>query len=115
MASTYTPAELFGSGSLLKENFTAGTPYTITITDKNITGAAYLFLQTKPHNPALPYYLSGSTITATNGGGVIIEPYQAGMVINTTGTTEFVWTPGVNVVGSNVYISATGYVGASIA
>ena len=104
MASTYTQTELIGSGSLLKENFTAGTPYTITITNKSITGDAYLFLETLTYNSSLPYYLSGSTITATNGGGVIIEDWKAGMVINPEGTTEFVWTPLINVTGANVYI-----------
>jgi hypothetical protein len=115
MASTYTPEELANSGITLKENFTAGNTYTMTITDKSITGTSYLFLETQPHDSSLPYYLSGSSFSLTNAVGDIIEFYKAGIVIDKDGTTTIDWTPAVDVTGSDVYIKATGNIGVEIA
>ena len=93
MASTYTPEELARSGTALKENFTAGNTYTMTITDKSLTGASYLFLETRPHQ-SLPYYLSGSVFDLTNAVGDIVEFYKAGIVIDKEGTTTIDWKLG---------------------
>lgn len=115
MASTYTSNELLGSGSVLKEDFTSGTEYTITITDKDILGSAYLFLETKLHDSSLPGYLSGSTLSGSFVGGEVVEYYKAGINVYPDGTSEIKWTPAVDVTGNNVYIKATGNIGASIA
>lgn len=115
MASTYTPAELAQSGIALKEDFTAGNTYTMTITDKSITGSAYLFLESKLHDSTLPYYLSGSSFSLTNAVGDIIEFYKAGIVIDKKGTTTIDWTPSIYVTGSDVTVKATGNIGLSIA
>lgn len=114
MASTYTPEELARSGTALKENFTAGNTYTLTVTDKSITGTSYLFLETQPHQ-SYPYYLSGSVFDLTNAVGDIVEFYKAGIVIDKEGTTTIDWTPAVDVTGSDVYIKATGNIGVDIA
>ncbi len=114
MASTYTPNELKDSGVLLKENFAAGTEYTIDITNKNITGSAYLFLETKLHDSSLPGYLSGSILSGSFVGGAIVEFYKAGINIYPEGASEIKWTPGEAVRGQNVYIKATGNIGAEI-
>lgn len=113
MASTYTPGELANSGITLKENFTAGNTYTLTVTDKSLTGASYLFLETRPHL-SLPYYLSGSVFDLTNAVGDIVEFYKAGIVIDKKGTTTIDWTPAVDVTGSDVYIKTTGNIGVDI-
>ena len=115
MASTYTPEELANSGTTLKENFTAGNTYTLTVTDKSITGTSYLFLETQLHDSSLPYYLSGSTFNLTNAIGDIIEFYKAGIVINKDSITTIDWTPSIGVTGSDVYIKATGNIGIEIA
>lgn len=114
MASTYTPEELAQSGIALKENFTAGNTYTMTVTDKSITGASYLFLETRLHDSSLPYYLSGSTFDLTNAIGDVIEFYKAGIVIDKNSTTTIDWTPSIDVTGSDVYVKATGNIGLSI-
>ena len=114
MASTYTPAELKDSGVVLKENFTANTEYTITITNKSITGSAYLFLETKTYDSSLPQYLANSDFSGSFVGGAIVEEYKAGINLFPEGTSEIKWTPKVDVTGANVYIKATGNVGASI-
>jgi len=115
MASTYTPAELAQSGIALKEDFTAGNTYTMTITDKSITGSAYLFLESKLHDSTLPYYLSGSSFSLTNAVGDIVEFYKTGIVIDKEGTTTIDWTPSIYVTGSDVTVKATGNIGLSIA
>lgn len=115
MASSYTPEELAQSGIALKENFTAGNTYTMTVTNKSITGTSYLFLETRLHDSSLPYYLSGSVFDLTNAVGDIIEFYKAGIVINKEGTTTIDWTPSIPVRGEDVYIKATGNIGVEIA
>ena len=114
MASTYTQAELVGSGSLLKQNFTANTQYTITVTNKALTGSAYLFLETKTYDDSLPYYLSGSEFSGSFVGGQVVEEWKAGINVFPEGTSEIKFTPRINVTGANVYIKATGNIGASI-
>jgi len=114
MASTYTPEELAQSGIALKENFESGSTYTMTVTDKSITGASYLFLETRLHDSSLPYYLSGSVFSLTNAVGDVVEAYKAGIVVDKTGTTTIEWTPTIDVIGSNVYIKATGGIGVDI-
>ena len=63
MASNYSPTELFGTGSFLKENFTAGVENTICLTkvvlpssfradngdviDTTRTSSNYLFMETR--------------------------------------------------------------------
>ena len=117
MASTYTPIELRDSGSFLKEDFNAGNSYQIDVYPSNPTdpNIYYLFLHTRTYaDPALPLYFSGSTCTVIqSGSGVVIEDYKMGMNCDPdfnggNVTSSFLWTPQVDVVGSNVYISATG-------
>ncbi len=114
MASTYTQAELVGSGSLLKQNFTANTQYTITVTNKALTGSAYLFLETKTFDDSLPYYLSGSEFSGSFVGGQVVEEWKAGINVFPEGISEIKFTPRINVTWANVYIKATGNIGASI-
>lgn len=117
MASTYTWNELIDSGSFLKENFTAGNSYQIDIYPDSSTdpNQYYLFLHTRTYaDPSLPLYFDGSTCTVIqSGSGVEIEPYKMGMNCDPdfnggNVTSSFLWTPAVDVIGSNVYISATG-------
>ena len=116
--ATYSPAELDGDGILLKENLAASTTYTFTITDKtNLSGSAYLFLETILH-------LSGSEVTASfqgavvdnkiNTTGEIIEDYKMGIVIFKEGTSEFDFTPANIIDSTKVKIKATGYIGCEI-
>lgn len=115
MASTYTQAELFGTGSLLKQDFTANTEYTISITDKDIEGSAYLFMETLTYTSTpLPAYFSGSEFSGSYVNGAVTDNYTQGITIFPEGTSEIKWTPKVNVTGANVYIKATGNIGASI-
>lgn len=116
--ATYSPSELDGNGILLKENLTASTTYTFTITDKtNLSGSAYLFLETTPH-------LSGSEVTAsfqeavvdqkTNTTGEIIEDFKMGIVILKEGASTFDFTPSKIIDSTKVRIKATGYIGCEI-
>ena len=61
MASTYTPTELAGSGSLLKENFESNSTFELTITNKSLTSSGYLVMETNhPTATVLPTYFEGS-------------------------------------------------------
>ena len=115
--ATYTPSELAGSGILLKDNMniTPGSSYRFDITNKNITGAGYLFLYTRLHDSSIPQYFNGSTVTGKlNCGGEIILPYQVSIVIFKEGNSRFFLNPADLIAKDNVYISATGNIGATI-
>ena len=118
MASNYSPTELFGNTTKLKENFTAGTEYTIAIQKQatsTTTGSSYLFMETVTYaTPALPLYFSGSSFSGSNVYGGQTDNYTQGIYIPAEGTSEIKWTPAVNVTGANVYFKATGLISASI-
>ena len=118
MASNYSPTELFGTGSLLKENFTAGTEYTIAL-QKTVIGSTvsntYLMMETLTFTtPALPLYFSGSSYSGSNVYGGQTDNYTQGIYVPAEGASEIKWTPAVNVTGANVYFKATGLISASI-
>ena len=116
MASTYTPEQLDGDGIIAAQGFTAGTPYTLTITNKATPGSCYLvfsatFLETSP------LIFSGSTFTYTNVTDVVLDEYGnhfAG-VIEPQGTSSIVWTPAITILPGAATIQATGNIGLSIA
>ena len=116
MASVYTWDELIDTGSFLKENFVAGNSYQIDVypNTNDDPNNYYLFLHTRTYDSSLPYYFSGSTCTVIqSGSGVTIEEWKMGMNCDPefnggNVTSSFLWTPAVDVTGSNVYISATG-------
>ena len=115
--ATYSQSELAGSGILLKDNMntTPGSSYRFDITNKDVTGACYLFLYTRLHNSSIPQYFNGSTITSKqNCGGEIILPYQVSIVIFKEGNSRFFLSPADLIVKDNVYISATGNIGVTI-
>jgi len=115
MASTYTPNELIGSGSLLKENFESGSTFELTITNKSLTGTGYLFMETLTYPPStLPLYFSGSDWSGSNALGAVYDNYTQGINIEIDGATTILWTPAIDVTGSNVYIKATGGFGVEI-
>jgi len=115
MASTYTQVELVGSGSLLKQNLNPSTTYTIEITDKAITGSAYFFLETKTYDTSLPVYFDGATISGSFVGGGVEDGYKIGINVFPEGASEIKLTTGAEAIqGANVYIKATGYIGAVI-
>lgn len=120
MASNYSPTELFGSVTKLKENFTAGTEYTISLLKVEVsssaaTSSAYLFMETQtyPSSP-LPLYFSGSSFSGSNVYGGQTDNYTQGIYIPAGGVSEIKWTPAVNVTGADVYFKSTGLVSASI-
>ncbi len=120
MASNYSPTELFGSVTKLKENFTAGTEYTISLLKVEVsasaaTGSTYLFMETQtyPSSP-LPLYFSGSSFSGSNVYGSQTDNYTQGTYIPAGGFSEIKWTPAVDVTGANVYFKSTGLVSASI-
>lgn len=118
MASTYTPTELMDSGILSKQQFTASTTYTFTITDKDVEGACYLFLEAPLHDASLPLYFEGSTFgSLANVTSITSDLFgnHFGAVIQPQGTSTFQWTPAVTVPSGGVYVKATGNIGLSIA
>jgi hypothetical protein len=115
MASTYTPDEIKDSGILLKQNLSSNTTYTIEITDKAITGSAYFFLETRTYDNSLPVYFDGATISGSFVGGGVEDGYKIGINIFPEGASEIKLTTGTEEVrGENVYIKATGNIGAVI-
>ena len=117
MASTYTQAELMDSGVVSKQQFTASTTYTFTITNKNIIGNCYLFLEAPLHDSSLPLYFEGSTFSNLNNITSITPDLfgnHFGAVIQLEGTSTFQWTPNVTIPSGGVYIKATGNIGLSI-
>ncbi len=115
MASTYTPGEIKDSGILLKQNLSSNTTYTIEITDKAITGSAYFFLETKTYDTSLPVYFNGATISGSFVGGGVEDGYKIGINIFPEGASEIKLTTGAEAIqGANVYIKATGNIGAVI-
>jgi hypothetical protein len=120
MASNYSPTELFGSITKLKENFTAGTEYTISLLKVEVsasaaTGSTYLFMETQtyPASP-LPLYFSGSIFSGSNVYGSQTDNYTQGTYIPASGFSEIKWTPAVDVIGADVYFKSTGLISASI-
>jgi hypothetical protein len=119
MASNYSSTELFGTGSLLKENFTAGTEYTIALQKTEVSASTisntYLMMETLTYTtPALPLYFSGSIYSGSNVYGGQTDNYTQGIYVPSDGVSEIKWTPAVNVTGANVYFKATGLISASI-
>ena len=121
MASNYSPTELLGKGTLLKEDFTAGVENTICLRkigvsqDKALTGSTYLFMETRtyPDSP-LPLYFSGSVFSGSNVYGGQTDNYTQGIYIPAEGVSEIKWTPAVDIVGADIYFKATGLISASI-
>ena len=114
MASTYSSSELKGSGINLKENLTATTTYTFSITSSS-TGQSYLFIRNKLHDATLPAYFEGSTIdNLSDTVGQIIESYKIGIGSFKDPNSSFDFTPIVNITGNDVVISATGDISVSI-
>lgn len=120
MASNYSPTELFGSVTKLKEDFTAGTEYTISLLKVEVsasaaTGSTYLFMETQtyPASP-LPLYFSGSIFSGSNVYGSQTDNYTQGTYIPASGFSEIKWTPAVDVIGADVYFKSTGLISASI-
>ena len=117
MASTYTPNEIKDSGLLSKQQFTASTTYTFTVTDKDIPGSCYLALETPLPNTSLPLYFDGSTFgNLTNVTAVELDIFgnHFAAVIEPQGTSTFEWTPDVTIPLGGVYIKATGNIGLSV-
>lgn len=115
MASTYTKAELTGKGTLLKEDFTAGTEYQIVIIGKQESSGKYLFMESLTYTDTpLPLYFSGSVWSGSNAGGAVYDNYTQGINVYPEGTTEIFWTPAVDITGANVYFKAIGNIAASI-
>jgi hypothetical protein len=118
MASNYSPTELLGKGTLLKENFTGGTEYTISIQKQptsTITGSSYIFMETKTYvTPPLPLYFSGSIFSGSDVYGGQTDNYTQGIYVPAEGNSEIKWTPLIDVTGANVYFKATGLISASI-
>lgn len=112
MASTYTPSELEGQGTPLKENPNGGSTYTITITNKNLDGTGYLFMESTTPTATPPF--SGSIWSGSGALGEVYDNYTQGINILKGGATEILWTPLNDIVGSQVYIKATGNIGATI-
>ena len=118
MASTYTQTELMDSGVVSKQQFTASTTYTFTITNKDIEGNCYLFLEAPLHDSSLLLYFEGSTFDNLNNiTSVTSDTFgnHFGAVIQPEGTSTFQWTPDVTVPSGDVFIKATGNIGLSIA
>ncbi len=121
MASNYSPIELIGSGSFLKEDFTAGVENTICLTKvtDGVSGGNisenYLFMETRnyPDSP-LPLYFSGSKFSGSNVYLSQTDNYTQGIWVPEDGVSEIKWTPAVDIVGADVYFKATGLISASI-
>jgi len=118
MASTYTANEIKDSGLASKQQFTASTTYTFTITNKDIKGNCYLFLEAPLHDSSLPLYFDGSIFGSLNNVTSVtgdIFGNHFGAVIQPQGTSTFQWTPDVTLPSGGVFIKATGNIGLSIA
>ena len=115
MASTYTPTELAGSGSLLKENFESNSTFELTITNKSLTSSGYLVMETNhPTATVLPTYFEGSDWSGSYAVGAVYNAYTQGIVIDPAGSTTILWTPAIDVIGDNVYLKAVGNFGVTI-
>ena len=120
MASNYSPTELIGTGTFLKENFTAGVENTICLTKVKVSASSatsenYLFMETRtyPDSP-LPLYFSGSSFSGSNVYGGQTDNYTQGIWVPDIGVSEIKWTPAVDIIGADVYFKATGLISASI-
>ncbi len=117
MASTYTANEIKDSGLASKQQFTASTTYTFTITNKDIKGNCYLFLEAPLHDSSLPLYFDGSTFSNLSNVTAITNDIfgnHFGVVIQPQGVSEFEWTPTTTITLGGVNIKATGNIGLSI-
>ena len=117
MASTYTPNEIKDSGLASKQQFTASTTYTLTVTNKDIPGTCYLTFEVPLHNDSLPMYFEGSTFgSLTNVTAITNDIFgnHFAAVIEPQGTSSFTWTPTTTIPSGGVYIKATGNIGLSI-
>lgn len=72
-------------------------------------------METLTYPPStLPLYFSGSDWSGSNALGAVYDNYTQGINIDMDGTTTILWTPAIDVIGSNVYIKATGGIGVAI-
>ena len=117
MASTYTADEIKDSGLLSKQQFTASTTYTFTVTNKDVPGACYLTFEAPLHDDSLPMYFNGSIFNnLSNVTAVTSDVFgnHFAAVIEPQGTSTFEWTPNITIPLGGVYIKATGNIGLSI-
>ena len=117
MASTYTADEIKDSGLASKQQFTASTTYTLTVTNKDVPGTCYLTFEAPLHDDSIPMYLSGSTFdNLTNVTAVDNDVFgnHFAAVIEPQGASSFTWTPTTTISSGNINIKATGNIGLSI-
>ncbi len=116
--ATYTPSQLYGSGSL-GENISSGSTKTFIFANDAIA-TNYFTLETIPNSSGL-YIISGSSgITPRNveGSWVISSSMQPGFITSSyiasvvvpPGSSSLTFTPSNNVTGSTYYLKGTGNV-----
>ena len=115
--ATYTPEQLYGSGSYAP-NLTKNTTYTFSV--DNPGNSAYLALETNlsaqqyAYTSASPKNLSGSFADYTNiVNNVSFSDYIAAFSIP-SGSCSFTFTPATNVVGTTLRVRGTGRVSLTI-
>jgi hypothetical protein len=110
--ATYTPSQLYGSGSI-GENISSGVTKTFTFTNAN-PATNYFTLETIP-NPS-GFYVSGSTPLNTSGSWVVSASMQSGFITSSyiasvvvpPGSSALTFTPAISVVGTTYYLKGTG-------
>jgi len=110
--ATYTPSQLYGSGSL-GENINSGVTKTFAFTN---TGSATNYFTLETISNSSGFYVSGSTPLNINGSwvvsasmlpGFITSSYIASVVVP-PGSSALTFTPTINVVGTTYYLKGTG-------
>jgi hypothetical protein len=95
------------SDTVLNNNISANSQLTMSIVNP-LEGASYFTLETIPDNngfytSSTPKNLSGSFIVDSNTVGIVKDDYKMSAVVK-PGTTNIVFTPAINVVGSTVKV-----------
>ena len=105
--ATYTPSQLYGSGSI-GENLSGLKTFTFT----NVGVSSYFTLETIPNNSG--FYVSGSTPRNVDGSwvvsssmGFISSSYIASVVVP-PGVSSLTFTPAASVTGTTYYLKGTG-------
>ena len=95
------------SDTVLNNNISANSQLTMSVVNP-LEGASYFTLETIPDNngfytSSTPKNLSGSFIVDSNTVGIVKDDYKMSAVVK-PGTTNIVFTPAINVVGSTVKV-----------
>ena len=106
--ASYTYTQLYGTGSA-GEDISSGVTKTFTFT--NPSSSAYFVMETIRNNQGFynsssPINFSGSLLTSSSMG-LVTSSYSVGIVVQ-NGVNKMLFTPSLNVTGSNYRLRGTG-------